>query len=263
MITKTEPLVSFQVDSLTIRVFEDARSLGEAAAAHTAESLRMLAAEDEPVSVIFATGASQVETLRALTSIPDLPWSRTNGFHMDEYVGISDQDPASFRRYLRECLTDRVPLRNFYVINGDAPDPAVICREYAELLRRHSPRLCLLGVGENGHLAFNDPAEAKFDDPEDVRVVSLDSVCRQQQVNEGWFKSVAEVPERAITLTIPALTRVPELILSVPGTRKARIVKRALEEPISTACPATILRQHRHATVYLDRQSTSGLQLAR
>jgi glucosamine-6-phosphate deaminase len=255
-------LVSFRVGELTIHVFNDRRALGEAAAAHAARRLKDLVAQHQEVSVLFATGASQMETLRALTSKTDIPWARITGYHMDEYVGLSDRHPASFRRYLRERLTDQVPLKCFYPVVGDGPDPEQACSEYAEMLRRSRPQLCLLGIGENGHLAFNDPAEADFDDPADVKVVSLDVACRQQQVNEGWFQSLPEVPGQAITLTIPTLIRIPELIVSVPGERKAHIVKRTLEEPISTKCPATILRKHSRAALYLDRESAAELNLA-
>lgn len=255
-------LVSLKVGELKIDVFNDRRALGEAAAAHAARRLKDLVAQHQEVAVIFATGASQMETLRALTSRTDVPWAQITGYHMDEYVGLSDQHPASFRRYMRERLTGPAPLKCFYPVVGDAPDPERTCSEYAEMLRRSKPQLCLLGIGENGHLAFNDPAEADFDDPAEVKVVSLDVACRQQQVNEGWFQSLTEVPGQAITLTIPTLMRVPELIASVPGERKALIVKRTLEEAISTNCPATILRKHPRAALYLDRESAAELNLA-
>lgn len=252
---------SFHAGSLAVEFCESAEAVGKAAAEQAAERLRALAAQNESVSVIFATGASQIATLVALAAIPDLPWDQVVGFHMDEYLGLSDQHPASFRRYLREHLTGRVRMRHFYEIDGTAEDAQAACRKYAESLRKQNPQLCLLGIGENGHLAFNDPAEADFEDPLDMKVVSLDAPCRQQQVNEGWFPSLAEVPKQALTLTIPALLRVPELILSVPGKRKARIVNRALNEAISTQCPATILRKHPHATVYLDPDSAAELPL--
>jgi len=250
---------SRRAGNLTVKIYEDAKALGDGAAARAAQSLKALAAQTRDVAVIFATGASQFETLRALTSIEGLPWSQVTGFHMDEYIGISDQHPASFRRYLRERLTSLVPLKQFFGIDGSGSEPETACRQYADLLRAHQPKLCLLGIGENGHLAFNDPAEADFADPLDAKVVSLDDACRQQQLAEGWFASFDEVPRRAITLTIPTLFRVPELICSVPGPRKAHIVKRSLNEAISTGCPATILRTHPNTTVYLDRASAAEL----
>src|SRR6185437_3285097 len=162
-----------------------------------------------------------------------------DGFHMDDYVGLPLDHPASFRAYLEEKLVKRVPMHSFAHIDGLAPDPAQTCRDYAKQLRAANPQLCLLGIGENGHLAFNDPGEADFQDPVDMKVVSLDDACRAQQVAEGWFSSLNEVPRRALTLTIPALFRAKKLIVSVPGTRKAAIVRRTALEPISTACPAT------------------------
>lgn len=250
---------SLKVDNLNVEAYESTEAMGKAAAEAAAERLRTLAEQNETVGVIFATGASQMTMLEALTSIPDLPWNKVVGFHMDEYVGISDQHPASFRRYLRERLTDKVKMRKFHGVNGSTSNPEETLREYAELLRQYNPQLCLLGIGENGHLAFNDPAEANFEDPLDIKIVSLDQQCRQQQVNEGWFGSLAEVPKQAITLTIPTLLRVPRLIATVPGERKAHIVHRTLTEEISTRCPATIMRKHPNTTVYLDPASAVEL----
>jgi glucosamine-6-phosphate deaminase len=153
-------------------------------------------------------------------------------------------------------------MKEFFEIDGSASDPEQVGQEYAEKLRSANPQLCLLGIGENGHLAFNDPPVADFNDSADVRTVHLDAVCRQQQAAEGWFTSVENVPEYAITLTIPALMRVPKLIVSVPGRRKAKIVRRAFEEPVSTDCPATILRTHPDVTIYLDVQSADELHEA-
>lgn len=233
----------------------DAEALGVAAAQDAAARIRELAQHFPVVSVVFATGASQLKMLRKLTCVPDVPWERVIGFHMDEYLGISAAHPASFRRYLREELVDRVPLREFRYIEGDANEPEAFCRRYAAALREHPPQLCMLGIGENGHLAFNDPGEADFDDPETVRIVKLDAVCRQQQVNEGWFASMDDVPKEAITLTVPALMGIPELIACVPGKRKAAIVRRFLSETISPDLPATILRRHGNVRIYLDRDS--------
>jgi glucosamine-6-phosphate deaminase len=257
------PISSFKLGTLAVEVYEDRKALGQAAAALAANRLRDLAKQHESVAVIFATGDSQRATLHALAAIPDVPWNQIVGFRMDEYVGLRDDHPASFQRYMRENLTSQVQLRHLYEIDGAEANAQKTCREYAELVRSHRPLLCLLGIGENGHLAFNDPGEALFDDPVDVKVVSLDRACRQQQVNEGWFSDPAEVPTKAITLTVPALFRVPELIVSIPGPRKARIVKRTLNDPISTACPATILRRHSNATLFLDVDSAAELTLGR
>jgi len=251
-------ITRFQVGNLKIEIHPDSESAGKAAAEAAAQSMRQLASRQESIGVIFATGASQLPTLRALVSIPDLPWDKIIGFHMDEYLGIDENHPASFRRYLRENLTSRVAMRQFAEIDGSA-DPGTVCRVYAEKLRAANPQLCLLGIGENGHLAFNEPGQADFSDPVDLKIVTLDEACRQQQMSEGWFKSVDDVPAQAISLTVPALFRVPKLILSIPGPRKAHIVKRSLTEPISTDCPATILRTHPDATAYLDPESGAEL----
>jgi glucosamine-6-phosphate deaminase len=247
-------------DQLFVEIHPTREAAGAAAARAAAEALMTLHQSQADLAVIFATGASQIETLAALTSIEGVPWPRITGFHMDEYVGLPVDHPASFRRYMREKLTDRVPLKHFHEINGNALEPQRTAAVYAEHLRAAGPQLCLLGIGENGHLAFNDPPVADFSDPLDAKVVELDRVCREQQVAEGWFAGVEDVPESAITLTVPALMRVPRLIASVPGIRKAAIVRRALSEPVSTACPATILRTHPGATVFLDEESASELE---
>lgn len=247
-----------EVGTLKLEVHDSAAAAGAAAAFATAEAIRQTNGVDG-LGVIFATGNSQLETLRALTSMPDIPWGKITGFHLDEYVGISDLHPASFRRYLRAHLTERVSIRKFFEINGSALDLAQVRREYTRLLIASAPQICLLGIGENGHLAFNDPHEADFSDPEVIRVVNLDTACRQQQVSEGWFGTLAEVPEQALTLTIPTLLKIPRLIVSVPGKRKAESVRRTLRDPISTACPATILRNHPDTTLYLDPESAAEL----
>jgi glucosamine-6-phosphate deaminase len=247
------------VDRLKIEIHPDTASAGKAAAHATARAIQELKQKNQRVAVIFATGASQLATLDALVARADVPWKEIEGFHLDEYVGIGEHHPASFRRYLRERLTQRVPMGKFFEIQGDAPDPEIVCSQYAQRLQAAQPRLCLLGIGENGHLAFNDPAEANFEDPLDVKIVGLDTECRQQQVAEGWFTSLEEVPRQAITVTIPALMRVPRLIVSVPGPRKAAVMRRTLQEALSTACPSTILRHHPDATVYLDRDSAAEL----
>lgn len=253
-------ILRFQLDHLKVEVHPDRVSAGRAAAEAAAQAMQRLACELDWLGVVFATGASQLAMLRALTDMPGLPWNRVVGFHLDEYVGLDDRHPASFRRYLRENLTSRVQMRIFHEIDGSSADPAAVCREYAEKLRGAAPRLCLLGIGENGHLAFNEPAEADFADPVDVKVVTLDGACRQQQTAEGWFGSIVEVPANAITVTIPAILRIPRLILSVPGERKAEIMRRVLTAPIAPECPATILRTHPGATVYLDPDSAALLR---
>lgn len=255
--TQSGNVQHYQVEKLKIEIHPTREAAGAAAAQSAASSLTELAKTNAEFAVIFATGASQLDTLQVLTQISALPWAQVRGFHMDEYIGLSPDHPASFRRYLRDNLTRKVKMKEFFEIDGTASDPEQACKEYAALLRAANPQLCLLGIGENGHLAFNDPGVADFNDPLDVKVVQLDTTCRQQQEAEGWFSRLEEVPERAMTVTIPPLYRVPKLIASVPGPRKAAIIRRTLEDAISTACPATLLRTHPNATVYLDRDSSS------
>ena len=254
-----EKVRRFRVENLSVEVHPDGKSLGAAAALAAACAMKQLGASLESFGVIFATGVSQQDTLEALTRMDGIPWDRVRGFHLDEYVGLPTEHVASFRRYLRENLTSKVDLRSFQEVDGTANDPDQVCRIYAEKLAAANPKLCLLGIGENGHLAFMDPADADFNEPRDVKVVKLDAACRAQQVAEGWFNSLEAVPERAISVTIPAMLRVPKLIVSVPGSRKAAIVRRTLEETISTKCPATILRTHPDVTVYLDQESAAEL----
>ena len=253
------PRASFTAGRLAVAVYQDPTSLGRAAAEAAARWLRSRAQYDQELPVVFAAARSHIATLAALIATVNLPWKQVVAFHMDEYVGISETHPASFRRFLRDHLTEKVQLLQSHMIDGSNADTARTCREYADLLRRHPPVLCLLGIGENGHLAFNDPAVADFHDPQEVKVVELDEVCRSQQVAEGWFKTLTDVPRQAITMTLPALLRAPKLIVSVPGVRKAEIVKRTLQSPISVECPATILRTHPDATLYLDRESASRI----
>jgi glucosamine-6-phosphate deaminase len=256
---ETMEVQHLEVGSLKLEIHVNNRAAGEAAARAAAQALKQLDHDRSEIAVIFATGASQLETLHALTSMRSLPWKKVHGFHLDEYIGIDENHPASFRRYLRENLTELVPMGKFFEIDGSSPDPDRVRQEYVRKLGEANPQLCLLGIGENGHLAFNDPPEANFDDPDAMKVVTLDAACRQQQLAEGWFKTFEEVPERALTLTIPTMLKVPKLIVSVPGRRKAQSVRRTLEDPISTACPATILRAHPDVTLYLDQESASEL----
>jgi glucosamine-6-phosphate deaminase len=248
-----------KLETLKLEIYPSREAAGVAAAQAAANALTELRKTRESIGVIFATGSSQVETLRALTKIGQLPWASVSGFHMDDYIGLPLGHRASFSAYLREKLTSLVPMKSFLEIDGNAPDPEKVCRDYAQALRAADPQLCLIGIGENGHLAFNDPEEADFNDPQDVKIVHLDQVCREQQASEGWFQNAAEVPESAITVTMPALFRVPRLIISVSGKRKARVMRRTQQDPISTACPSTILRTHPDATVYLDEDAAAEL----
>src|ERR1035438_1927731 len=250
----------FNAGAIKLEIHPTGQAAGEAAAQAAAEELRRLDQLGNGIGVIFGTGASQLDTLDALISMPDLPWDHVQGFQMDDYIGLNENHPASFRRYLREKLTRRVAMRDFFEINGNAEDIDSFRRKYMQKLDLAKPQLCFLGIGENGHLAFNEPSEANFEDPQGIKVGTLEDICRLQQVSEGWFASLEEVPKQALTLTIPTLFRVPKLIVSVPGPRKAEVVRRTLEEPIATDCPATLLRTHPDVTIYLDLDSAAEIK---
>lgn len=259
METQSNQVTHFTSGGLKLEIHPDRKSAGAAAARAVAEELLRLDKLGKAIGVIFATGASQFDTLEALTSTPGLPWNHVLGFHLDEYVGLPEDHPGSFRGYLRQRLTSRVAMREFLEMNGTAQDLDAVCRDYMKAMRLADPQLCLMGIGENGHIAFNDPAEADFNDPLPMKVVELDQACRQQQAAEGWFPSWQEAPERALTLTIPTVFRIPKLIASVPGVRKAQVIRRTLQDPISTDCPSTLLRTHPDVTLYLDTDSAAEL----
>lgn len=258
--TTKEGVTSLTAGKMKLKIYPSKRAAGEAAALAVAEELQRLAQLQDQIGVIFATGAAQFDTLDFLTSTPGLPWKKVRGFHLDEYVGLDENHPASFRHFLRERLTKRVDMGTFFEMDGTARDLEAVCRDYMKKMHVAEPQLCLLGIGENGHLAFNEPSEADFHDPLEMKIVTLDRTCRQQQAAEGWFPTWQEAPERALTLTIPRVFRVPKLIASVPGPRKAEIVRRTVHEPISTACPSTLLRTHPDVTVYLDMDSAAKLE---
>ena len=246
----------FRVDELDVHVFATAEQLGAAAAAEAAAAIRRAVDERGQANAMFATGNSQFAFLDALTARDDVPWSKVVGFHMDEYVGMDDSHSASFARYMRERIIDVVHPGEFHCVDG-TNDAARECERYSALLRSHPLDLCCMGVGENGHLAFNDPPFADFDDPLDVKEITLDDASRRQQVGEGHFATIDDVPRTAVTVTIPALLRAARVLAIVPEARKADAVKRALHGPITTDCPASILRRASHATLYLDRASAA------
>ena len=253
----TTPARTFQVDALPVRVYESEVSLGRAAAADMAEAVRGAIAARGDANVILATGNSQLAFLRALRSDPSIDWPRVRVFHMDEYVGIDPQHRASFPRFLREHLLDHVQVAQFFPMAGEPDRVDAICREYEEALRQHPADAVALGWGENGHLAFNDPPYADFDDPVWVKPVQLDEVSRKQQHGEGHFDSLDEVPTHAITLTIPALLAAKRVLCIVPEARKAAAVRACLHESVSEDRPGSILRTVQHATLYLDPDSAA------
>jgi len=252
---------AFRVDELEVRVFADGTHLATAAANDAATAIVSAVEQRGRANVMFASGNSQLAFLDLLTSRQDVPWNRVTGFHMDEYVGMSADHPASFARYMRIRIVQNVDLATFHLIDGtNAPDDEIA--RYSTLLRDNPLDLCCLGIGENGHLAFNDPPFADFDDVADLKEVTLDDASRRQQVGEGHFASLDDVPRTAITVTIPALLRAVRVIAVAPDARKAAAVLHALTGPIDTACPASILRRSPHATLYLDEQSAAKISNA-
>ena len=254
------PSNDFQTDRLRVEVYPDRARLGSAAADRAAAALRDLIAKRGFANVIFAAAPSQTETLAGLADVDSIDWKKITAFHLDEYVGTRPGDAHSFRRFLNRHLLSKVPIGRFEALRGESEDLEAECERYARLLEAHPPEVGLLGIGENGHLAFNDPPEARFDDPQSVRVVDLTEDCRRQQVNDGAFSSLAEVPEKALTVTISRLMRIPRLFVMVPGLRKAAAVRRTIEDPVSEACPSSILRAHPNATLFLDQDAASGLK---
>jgi glucosamine-6-phosphate deaminase len=231
-----------------------------AAAADTAAGiLRGAVARHGVAHAMFATGNSQLAFVDALVAADrSVPWSDVVVFHMDEYVGVGPDHPAGFRHWIRDRIVARVHPRAAHYLDGLAP-PEAECARYAALLQEHPFDLCCLGIGENGHLAFNDPPVADFDDPLDVKVVTLDEGCRRQQVGEGHFPTEADVPDQAMTVTIPALLRAHRVLAVVPEARKAEPVRASLEGPVATRCPASELQRTPHATVFLDADSAALL----
>lgn len=255
----TEPKQSRQVDDLSVEIHHTLDAMAEAAAQEAHRHLRTVLSQQEQASVIMASAASQVKFLEVLTGLDGIDWSRVTLFHMDEYLGIGPDHPASFRRFLREQVAQRVHPRAFHEIRGEADLPLDECRRYAGLLEAQPIDLCCLGIGENGHIAFNDPPVANFEDPDPIKLVKLDEACRMQQVGEGAFSALDAVPRYAYTLSVPALCAARRMVCVVPERRKAKAVQATLQGPIATACPASFLRRQKHATLYLDSDSASRL----
>jgi glucosamine-6-phosphate deaminase len=255
----TQVADSFQAEALNVRIFDSVEDLGDAAAENTAVIVRRVLADKGSARVIFATGNSQFSFVDALRSKTGIDWSKVTAFHMDEYVGMTATHPASFRKWIRERIEEQLHPATVNYLEGDAPDIDAECRRFEGLLREAPIDLICMGIGENGHIAFNDPPVADFDDPVWVKVVELDRECRLQQVGEGHFPTFDDVPTHALTLTIPALIAPDSIQVVAPETRKAQAVRDALEGPIGTACPASILRRLDNATLFLDRESASLL----
>lgn len=254
-----QPSKIFRSGALEVRVYPLSTAMARAAAQLAGQCLRDCLTRQGHAAVILASASSQIEFLDALTIEASVDWSRITCFHMDEYLGIAADHPASFRRFLRERVEHRVRPKAFHYIAGDCLEPLAECARYAQLLTAQPIDLCCLGIGENGHVAFNDPPVADFADPHPIKLVKLDRECRQQQVGEGHYPDLESVPNYAFTLTVPTLCAARRMLCIVPEERKAPAVKAALQGPLSPACPASFLRTQSHCTLFLDGPSASGL----
>jgi glucosamine-6-phosphate deaminase len=243
--------------SVIVKVFEDKLLLSKAAAEQASAAIRNAIRDYGWARIIAATGTSQLDFLDALTSAKNIDWQRVEMFHLDEYVGLPISYPASFRKYLLERLIHKVGIGNYHLLDGDG-DPAEVVRRVGEALRSAPVDVAFVGIGENGHLAFNDPP-ADFQTEEPYLIVELDEACLRQQVGEGWFATISEVPRRAISMSVRQILKAKEIICVVPDARKAPAVKSCFDGNISPMAPASILRTHPAATIYLDRESASLL----
>ncbi len=248
-----------RTDTMKSFIHETPQKMGSEAAAEAARVIIEAIADRGRANIILATGASQIEMLTSLVAEPGIDWGKTTMFHLDEYLGLGTEHPASFREYLKERFVDKVPdLRAAHFVDGDADDPQQECRRLGSIMAKHPIDAALIGIGENGHLAFNDPP-ADFETEEPYLVVELDERCRRQQLGEGWFETLEKVPRRAISMSIRHILKSSCLIVSVPDRRKAEAVKNALEGPVTPMCPASILQQHDNCKIFMDEEAASLL----
>lgn len=243
---------------LPVRIYDTRRNMGEAAAADVAACIRELLAVKQEIYMIFAAAPSQNEFLAALAATPGIEWNRIHALHMDEYVGLPADAPQGFGNFLRAAIFDQVPFASVDYI-GTESDPDETCRRYAALLQGIQVDIVCMGIGENGHIAFNDPPVADFNDPLTIKKVALDETCRLQQVHDGCFARIEEVPRYAVTLTVPTMFRARYIFCIVPAPTKANAVRATVCGPISEQCPASILRTHEHAILYTDSDSAAAL----
>lgn len=251
----------FQQDLLTVKIFPSIQEMGKCAATEVTDKICELLKEKTEINMIFAAAPSQNEFLSHLIHSKQIDWFRINAFHMDEYIGIRAETPQSFRKFLQERIFDKVPFKTVNYLNGQAENLEEECRRYSELLLHHPVDIVCLGIGENGHIAFNDPDVADFNDPQLVKIVELDPICRQQQVNEKCFETFNVVPTKALTLTIPALLKADWMFCIVPFKNKANAVYNTLYGEISEKCPASILRKKENSCLYLDSESAERINI--
>jgi glucosamine-6-phosphate deaminase len=250
----------YQKDKLIIKKYGSRGEMGEAEAAEVSGAIRQVLDSKEYIRMIFAAAPSQNEFLGALSRDKSIDFGRVTAFHMDEYVELPVDAPQGFGNFLRDRIFAKCPFREVHYLNSLAKDPEEECRRYSELLKKEPIDIVCMGIGENGHIAFNDPGVADFRDPKAVKVVALDPVCRQQQVNDGCFTGMNEVPTHALTLTVPVLFGCKQIFCIVPAKNKANAVYASLNNSISENCPASILRNHGNAILYVDRESGARLE---
>lgn len=253
-------MLRLKENKLDILIFPDRESMGNKAASDVTLRIKELLEIKPEISMLFAAAPSQNEFLSALTADKTIPWKRINAFHMDEYIGLPQNAPQRFGNYLKKHLFDKVPFNHVYYIPGGKNDSPEKYEQYVSLLTKYPIDIVCLGIGENGHLAFNDPHVADFNDKQQIKIVELDIKCRQQQVNDGCFCSIEEVPVRAVTLTIPVLMSAQYLFCIVPGKTKSQAIYDTLHCPINEKCPATILRTKENARLYMDKDSACLLE---
>ena len=246
-------------DKLVVKIYNTRNQMGDAAGKAAAELIKEYLNKKNEVNIIFAAAPSQNETLDTLVKCDGIDWSRVNAFHMDEYIGLNASAPQGFGNFLRERIFSKLPFKSVNYINCEADDIDAECERYSKLLKENPVDIVLLGIGENGHIAFNDPHVADFNDTKAVKAVKLDNICRQQQVNDGCFKSLSEVPEYALTLTVPTLVSAKHMVCTVPAATKAWAVSATCNEPISEKVPATVMRKHNSAVMYCDSDSGRDL----
>ena len=252
-------LKQLKKDKLLCEIFETRGEMGKAAANDIHDKIIELLSEKDVINMIFAAAPSQNEVLEELSQKNDIPWERINAFHMDEYIGLEDGAPQRFGNFLKNAIFDKVPFKSVNLINSNTSSIDDECKRYTELLKNNPVDIVCLGIGENGHIAFNDPGVADFNDTKLIKPVELDDICRQQQVNDGCFANIDLVPKTALSLTIPALTSGTYMFCVVPAPTKANAVKETMTGEISEKCPATIMRNHDNAILYCDSDSGAHL----
>lgn len=250
---------SFKKDNLEVRVYENRTLMGEAAAHDIKAKIAELLSKKAEINMIFAAAPSQNDVLKALVEDTSIEWGRINAYHMDEYIGLDKNAPQGFGNFLKAHIFGLVPFKSVHYIDITTTDPEGEAARYGELLKKNPTDIVVMGIGENGHIAFNDPPVANFNDPQAVKPVKLDEICRQQQVNDGCFASIDQVPTHAMTLTVPTLVAAPYLFCIVPAPTKAKAVYETINGTIDEHCPASILRLQNNAILYLDDKSSALL----